>query len=437
MAEALKLAVIGGGWSGLAAAVRATREGHQVSLFEMAAQLGGRARSVDCKGAEAQDLKLDNGQHILIGAYRHSLALMRQVGARPEEVLQRLPLRLRYPDLDGLSLPPGHPVPAFARAVLAYSRWTWPERLSLLRHCTVWALTGFRCDPQLSVAQLSVALPSAVREQLIDPLCVAALNTPASQASAAVFLRVLKDALFSGPGSSDLLLPRRPLSELLARPAADWLRTQGARLHLSQRVSSLTNGDGQWRVDDERFDAVVLACSAAEAARLIELLDAAWAQAARTLRYEPIITVYLTSPGSRLPGPMMALHEGSDAPAQFVFDLGQIHPSEDAAGRFAFVISGARTWLDRGLEATIEATLRQAQQALAAHWARPPQLLRALTEKRATFACTPGLQRPRARIAMGLMAAGDYVHGPYPATLEGAVMSGNAAIDSLTRERSS
>ncbi|TDP64047.1 hydroxysqualene dehydroxylase HpnE [Roseateles toxinivorans] len=435
MAEVLKLAVVGGGWAGLAAAVQAIRDGHQVSLFEMAAQLGGRARSVDCKGVDAQDLTLDNGQHILIGAYRQSLALMRQVGAEPEELLQRLPLRLCYPDLDGLSLMPGHPVPAFARAVLACADWTWPERLSLLRHCTVWALKGFRCDPKATVAQLCATLPRPVREQLIAPLCVASLNTPADQASAAVFLRVLKDALFSGPGSSDLLLPRWPLSDLLAGPAADWLRTQGARLHLGQRVSSLVSDDGRWLVDDERFDAVVLACTASEAARLVEPIAAGWAQTARDLRYEPIVTVYLQSPGSHLPVPMMALHEGPQAPAQFVFDLGQIHQSEDAAGRFAFVISGARGWLDQGLDATAEATLQQAQQALPAHWARPPQLLRALTEKRATFACTPGLQRPEARIAPGLMAAGDYVQGPYPATLEGAVMSGNTAARGLTSER--
>jgi len=432
----MKLAVIGGGWAGLAAAVQAISDGHQVSLFEMAAQLGGRARSVDCKGAEAQDLTLDNGQHILIGAYRQSLALMRQVGTEPEDLLLRLPLRLRYPDLEGLSLPSGHPVPAFARAVVAYAQWTWPERLSLLKHCAVWALKGFRCDPRVSVAQLCATLPRPVREQLIDPLCVAALNTPAAQASAAVFLRVLKDALFSGSGSSDLLLPRRPLSDLLAGPAANWLRTQGARLHLGQRVSSLVSEGARWLVDGERFDAVVLACTASEAARLVEPIAADWAQMARGLHYEPIVTVYLQSPGSRLPGPMMALHEGPQAPAQFVFDLGQIHQSDDAAGRFALVISGARAWLDQGLDATVEASLQQAQRALSTHWATPPRLLRALTEKRATFACTPGLRRPPARIASGLLAAGDYVQGPYPATLEGAVMSGNAAARDLARERS-
>jgi len=73
------------------------------------------------------------------------------------------------------------------------------------------------------------------------------------------------------------------------------------------------------------------------------------------------------------------------------------------------------------------ATLRQGQQALAAHLRAPLTGMRALTEKRATFLCTPALRRPAMQVAPGLWAAGDYVDGPYPATLEGAVRSGRDA----------
>ncbi|QPF74945.1 NAD(P)-binding protein [Roseateles sp. DAIF2] len=409
-----RLAVIGGGWAGLAAAVHATEAGHRVALFEMAPQLGGRARSVDGVGP-----RLDNGQHILIGAYAESLALMRKVGVDPARALLRLPLRLRYPAHEGLRLPPGPPLPAFARAVLGYRAWPWSARLALLRASLGWALAGFRCDERLSVDALCGALPAPVRRELIDPLCVAALNTPAAEASAQVFLRVLRDALFSGPGSADLLLPRQPLSELLAEPAETWLRARGALLRPGRRVEAI---DAQVRVDGEDFDAVILACSATEAARLAAPLAPDWAAQARALRFEPIVTVYLESPGSALPAPMLALHESAEAPAQFVFDLGQLG---HAPGRFAFVISGAAPWIERGLEAAGAAVLAQAQQAL--HWRSPPTLLRTLAEKRATFACTPGLRRPGAVIAPGLWAAGDYVDGPYPATLEGAVRAGQIA----------
>jgi predicted NAD/FAD-binding protein len=83
----VKLAVVGGGWAGLAAAVRAREAGHAVTLLEMAAQAGGRARGVELDG-----LALDNGQHILVGAYRRTLDLMRTVGADAATLLLRGPL---------------------------------------------------------------------------------------------------------------------------------------------------------------------------------------------------------------------------------------------------------------------------------------------------------------------------------------------------------
>ncbi|MCZ3000003.1 hypothetical protein NYY82_20015, partial [Acinetobacter baumannii] len=88
------------------------------------------------------------------------------------------------------------------------------------------------------------------------------------------------DALFSGAGSADLLLPRRPLSELLAGPAAAWL---GERLRLGHRVQALEAG---WRVDGEGFDAVVLACTSIEAARLTAGIAPAWSATAGGLGFE-------------------------------------------------------------------------------------------------------------------------------------------------------
>ncbi len=416
----MKLAVVGGGWAGLAAAVRAREAGHAVTLLEMAAQAGGRARGVELDG-----LALDNGQHILVGAYRRTLDLMRTVGADAATLLLRGPLELRYADGRGLRMPPGPPALGFVRAVAGCRGWTTADRLALLSAAAGWALTGFRCDPQLTAAELCRRLPSAVRELLIDPLCVAALNTPAHEASAVVLLRVLRDAVFGGDGAADLLLPRQSLSSLLPDPAARWLRAAGAELRLRSRVQQLETDGGGWLVDGEPFDAVVLACPAAEAARLAAAVAPDWARQAAGLRYEPIVTVYLRCPGARLPAPMTALHESPDAPAQFAFDHGAIGATP---GLFAFVISGARHWVDTGLEAAGAAVLQQARTAFApGTWPTPPTLVRVLTEKRATFRCTPGLRRPPLKIAARLVAAGDYVDGPYPATLEGAVRAGEAA----------
>ena len=176
---------------------------------------------------------------------------------------------------------------------------------------------------------------------------------------------------------------------------------------------------------------MVIAASSVEAARLAEPFAPAWADGARALRHEPIVTVVLHSAGTRLPRPMLALHHSATAPAQFVFDLGSLRGID---GALAFVISGASAWVERGMEATLQATLAQAGTALAGHLKGSLSELRTFTEKRATFLCTPGLARPSPRIAAGLFAAGDHVAGPYPSTLEGAVRSGVAAVVGLEAE---
>ncbi|HET9978068.1 MAG TPA: hydroxysqualene dehydroxylase HpnE [Burkholderiaceae bacterium] len=418
------VAVVGAGWAGLAAAVRATEAGHRVTLFEMAREAGGRAR-----GVESDGVRLDNGQHILIGAYRETLALMRTVGADPDLLLDRRPLALQDAHGRGLALRPGPAVPAFVRAVAALRHWTLGERAALLLATLRWRRGGFAAAADATVADLVRDLPARARDELIDPLCVAALNTPANQASARVFLRVLRDALFSGRGAADLLLPRASLSALLPLPALAWLAARGARLRLGVKVDALTAEAGCWRVDGEAHDAVLLACTAKEAARLAAPHAADWSRRAAALSYEPIVTVYLRSAGSRLPQPITALRSDAERPAQFAFDLGALDAHGGRAGLFAFVVSGAKGWVERGLEATAAATLEQARSELGAAWVVAPHVLRTIAERRATFLCAPRLDRPPAAIAPGLAAAGDYIDGPYPATLEGAVRS---ALEGLT-----
>lgn len=433
MMAPLRVAIVGGGWAGLAAAVEASLFGHHVTVAEMAPALGGRARRLP---PSVDGLALDNGQHILIGAYSATLSLLHTVGVDERAVLRRMPLTLIDAQGRGLSLPPGPALPGFVRGVLAARGWSVRERLALLHAAGGWLLRGFRCDERLTVADLTASLPATLRRTLIEPLCVAALNTPAQQASAQVFLRVLRDALFAGPGASDLLLPRVDLGVLWPDAAAAWLSARGAVLQTGRRVNAIEPEAGGWRVDGALFDRVVLACSAVEAARLAAPHAPAWAGQASALRYEPIVTVLLQAPGARLPAPMLAL-DACDAasPAQYVFDLGQLRdPMREpgALGTLAFVISGAADAIARGLDATAEAVRLQATAQLGRCLPSEPRLLRVLSEKRATFLCTPGLRRPGGSIAPGLLAAGDYVDGPYPATLEGAMRAGQAAAQALS-----
>lgn len=413
-----RVAVIGAGWAGLASAIELVQHGAAVTLYEMARDPGGRARC-----SKAGDRRLDNGQHIMVGAYVDTLGLMRRIGVDVTRLTLRVPLTLCGPDGRGLRLKPGHPVPAFVRAVLGHAGWQWNERAALLRTAMSWAIHGFRCSDQTSVAQLCQGLPPSVRRDLVDPLCIAALNTRAELASAQVFLRVLRDALFGSSGGADLVLPRVGLDELLPAPALKWLASHGAVLRLGHRVMELAGADPGWFVDGGRYDQVVLACSAREAARLTGSVAPAWSASASAFTYEPIVTVYLSDPNLHLVHPMVALPDDGQAPAQFAFDLGALGV---APGLFSFVVSGARPWVERGLRQTAQAVLAQARCAFSGSFSGPDEsvLAHVRAEQRATFVCAPGLLRPSWRPAPGLLAAGDYVEGPYPATLEGAVRSG-------------
>lgn len=422
----MRVAVVGAGWAGLAAAIAATRRGHAVTVLEAARTLGGRARALPVALPGGATALLDNGQHILVGAYVESLRLMEDIGVVPGDVLLRLPLVLRHPDGTGLALP-DWPAPWDAAAgILSARGWSWKDKLSLLRASRAWQRARFTCAPSLSVAQLTADLTPRVREDLVEPLCVSALNTPAARASAQVFLRVVGDALFGrghgGWGGSNLLVPRQDLGRVFPDHAQRWLREQGARLRIGCRAASLARDGTLWAIDGEAFDAVILACPAGEAARLVGgsgVEAPRWLATAQGLSHEAIATVYVTG-GPRLPLPLLALRSGPDAPAQFVFDRGQLG---GPAGLLAFVVSASATEKEP-LERAVLA------QSAALGWRVQP--LKTVIDKRATFACTPGLQRPGAAIAPGLWACGDYVDGPYPATLEGAVRSGLAVAERLS-----
>ncbi|MGH8821377.1 MAG: NAD(P)-binding protein, partial [Rhodoferax sp.] len=231
----MKVAVIGGGWAGMAAAVQATHDGHHATVFEASRILGGRARGLNVTLPDGATIKVDNGQHILIGAYIETLRLMRLVGVDTERSLVRLPLALRFRDGSGLALRHGR-APWDALAGIATARgWRWRDRLALLRSAIGWRLGGFQCPASFTVTQLCSALPAQLRGEFIEPLCAAALNTPADQASGQVFLRVIRDSLFACHGGSNLLLPRVDHGALFPDAAARWLRAQGGELRMGQR----------------------------------------------------------------------------------------------------------------------------------------------------------------------------------------------------------
>jgi squalene-associated FAD-dependent desaturase len=273
------------------------------------------------------------------------------------------------------------------------------------------------------------------------PLCLAALNTPPEEASAKVFLAVLRDSLGARRAASDMLLPRHDLGSLFPAAAAAWLERKGGAVRTGVNIDSVAQEGGKWRLPAGAglFDAVVLATPPYQTARLVDGLPgmAALAAQLRSFEYEPITTCYLQyAPDVRLDMPFCAL---LDDPAsghwgQFVFDRGQLEPNH--AGLLAVVISAARDAGMPGQDALAAALANQLAAAMQRPELATPLWSQVISEKRATFACTPGLARPgNATTLPGLALAGDYTAGDYPATLESALRSAVAAATVIVKNR--
>lgn len=440
------VAVIGAGWAGSAAAVELTQRGHHVTLLEATRIAGGRARGMrQTESALPAPLdawadRLDNGQHILLGAYTETLRLMRTVGVDINASLLRLPLQMRYPSGSGGMdlIAPRLPAPLHLLAALLRARGlAWADKLALARFSSLARWVGWRLNHDCTVAQLLDRFNQTERvtSLLWRPLCLAALNTPPDRASAQVFLNVLRDSLGARRNASDMLLPRVDLSQLFPQPAARFVASRGGSVRYGLRVRAITRTDRRWRVDAGAananaeasltdFDAVVLATPMAETARLLAPLGVDSAALAHA--HEPITTCYLQyAPTLALALPFYALQDDAERAhwGQFVFDRGQLNAAQ--AGLLAVVISASTQAI-----ALDHATLGAAvAQQLATVFADPamaaPLRIRIISEKRATFSCTPGLVRATGASGLdGLVLAGDHVASGYPATLEGAVRSG-------------
>ena len=421
--RAARVAVVGAGWAGLATAVTLAEHAVPVTVFEASRHLGGRARRV-----VIEDIHLDNGQHILIGAYAETLRLMRSVGADPDRLLIRTPLELRMASgfrIRAARLPaPFHLLVGLLRA----SSMGLRDRLVAARLIATHRRRGYRLLQDEAVAAWLRAhgQPPRVCRALWAPLCTAALNTPPAHASAQIFLNVLRDTIENDRRASDLLLPRADLGALLPQPAAGFIASRRGTIHLGAPVKALSITARGLRVSgsDEDFTHVVLACAPQHVGALLRSVAGLHSLATEIdrLEYEPIHTCYLQYPSAySLPAPMLGF---SDGLAQWAFDRGALSGHQ---GLIACVISGSGKH-----EELSSAQLAAALHAELARWVPTlpdPLWSRVIAEKRATFSCRPGLVRPGNTTPVpGLLLAGDYTASDYPATLEAAVRSGvNAA----------
>ena len=421
----MNVAVIGGGYAGMAAAVTLAESRIPVTVFEAAQTLGGRARRV-----EHRDFALDNGLHILIGAYRETLRLMELVGSDPARRLLRIPFAWHIHErfsLKSASLPAPFNL---LFGLLAARGIALAQRLPAAGFVLRMWRRGYTLPRDMSVAQLLEEQQQGadIIRLLWQPLCVSALNTRPEAASAQVFLNVLRDCLDADRAASDLLLPRTDLSALFPEPAAAYVEAHGGAVLTGQRVTAIEAGTDGYTVrasaGERGFSHVICALPPHHVKAFLIGISALAevAEAVDRLAYQPIYSVYLCYPPEvRLPVPMLGF---DSALLQWAFDRGALCGQH---GLIGLVISAGGAHEEIAQDELAHLAHQELQQQLGL--LPSPLWHRVIAEKRATFACAPGLKRPESRTPLtNFLVAGDYTASDYPATLESAVRSGvNAA----------
>lgn len=437
----IHVAVIGGGCAGLSAAATLAERGYAVTLFESSSQLGGRARSVVVENKDLIQL-LDNGQHILLGAYRETRRLLKKASVNETQVFERVPLRVEMQSNTGqtvFSLKSWHTLPSpfnLLMGVLCCKGLSLRERYDALRFMHHLKNTHYQItsDKPLNLFLRTHQQSKKIITLLWEPLCLAALNTPISLASTKIFLNVLKDSFTGDKHNSDFLLPRLDLSQILSHPLSNYIQSKGGTIALKQRVRSIHFENEQFSIETKNgtacFSHVIIATSPARVDKLLAHVPAlsATVQQTQELEFQPIYTVYLQyPPETQLPMSMSGL---SGTIAQWVFNRGRLCHQK---GLLAVIISAEgkhQKLAQEELALTVAQELRRAFPHLP-----KPLWHKVIAEKRATFTCGAGLPRPDNKTPLpNLFLAGDYTYADYPATIEGAIRSGIQCADLISNK---
>jgi squalene-associated FAD-dependent desaturase len=425
--------IVGGGWAGLSAAIHLTRHHIPVTLIESAEQPGGRARMV-----MFDDLPVDNGQHIALGAYRNFLQLLDIIGIEERLVLSRLSLSLTVKGNETTVALHAPKLPAPLHLLAAFLGADGLSTADKAKTLVNWLrLVNADTDSGITVTELlrNTGQSERVTHYLWTPLCIAALNTHPDIASARIFQRVIRDAFMRRRGDSDILLPRYDLGRVFPQPALDWLRHQGVNVITGQRVTDLLveqNRVSGIQLGDRTIPSsrVVIATNPWTCARLVRYVDELRPLTSQLAQfdYQPIATVYLKFAKSVLLKPaMLGL---ADSITQWLFDRRiTSHPKMLAA-----IISaeGEHTALSK--EALTQQVINDIKSYTPIQ-ADPIDSM-VIREKRATFSATPAMEqlRPGNKTPLeGCWIAGDYTLTGYPATLEGAIISGKTTAMDIVK----
>lgn len=444
--------VIGGGVAGFSAATALAEAGARVLLLEARPGLGGRATAfTDPETGE----RVDNGQHILMGCYVDTLALLARIDAL-DRVRWQAGLALTMVDERGhesvLKLPPLPSPLHLLGGVLAWDALSWAERLSILRVGATLgpAKAGHHMEPEgqnFSSARGSAGTDvsnETVREWLTrlgqaprlcelfwEPLALAALNQSIDQAAASYFVGILERMFGPDPSSAALVMPVVPLDELYAEPARAWLEARGHEVRVNAPARVVVEGDRVTgvRVRGEQIAAPVVVSTVPWHAlgAVFEEPPAALAGTianATALGSLPIVTVNLWFDRPVMHEALIGLPGRA---FQWVFDRRAIVGG--ASSHLSMVSSGAEAIVSMGNDELIALALADVRAALPAARSAVVRKGLAVREKRSTFSLAPDAPpRPQTETAIaGFVLAGDWIDTGLPATIESAAVSGHRA----------
>jgi squalene-associated FAD-dependent desaturase len=437
------VAVLGGGLAGITAALGLSRAGATVTLVEARPKLGGLTHSFARDG-----VLVDNGQHVFLRCCTRYRALLEQLGVEHGVSLQtRLDVPIRRPGADRSDRLRRNSLPAplhLGNALLSYGPLSRPMRVRAMLAALALGRVDVD-DPATDGRSFADWLHAhgqddAAIRALWDLIGVATLNARAHDASLALAAYVFQQGLLTDRAAADIGWSRVPLQHLHGDAAERALSAAGANVRLGVRATGLTRVADGWVVDLREgvdklpaleVDAVVVALPPRATEALLPAganpLPAGWSD---RLGSAPIVNAHLRFDRPVLDGPFVA---GLDSPVQWVFD--RSGAAGLPPGRYvAISLSAADAYIDVPT-AALRALLVPALVALlpAARDAVLEDFF-VTREREATFAPAPGVRahRPPTRTpAPGLVLAGAHTDTGWPATMEGAVRSGEAAVAAL------